>query len=153
VYSWDLRGDTSIPLQVFQTSDLSLGEISNQKLMFDIDYAGRWLGVGDNKGDVRLFDSWNTGHTGSQMEPSSPTLKYTAHNDATGSVSFNPLKPWLLSVAGSRNFDDDTSESDDSDNDSEDEGPKVVTVKRRTGTRPVDTSIKLWDFAGVRGEL
>ena len=51
IYSWDLRGDTSIPLQVFQASDLSLDEISNQKLMFDIDYAGKWLGVGDN---VRL---------------------------------------------------------------------------------------------------
>jgi len=72
--------------------------------------------------------------------------------DATGSVSLNPSKPWLLSVAGSRNFDDDTSESDDSDDDSEDEGTKVVTVKRRPNIRPVDTSIKLWDFATAQGE-
>jgi len=51
IYSWDLRGNTSIPLQVFQASACSPGEVSNQKLMFDIDYAGKWLGVGDH---VRL---------------------------------------------------------------------------------------------------
>jgi hypothetical protein len=48
IYSWDLRGDTSTPFQEFQTSDFPLGEITNQKLMFDIDYTGRWLGVGDH---------------------------------------------------------------------------------------------------------
>ncbi|KAF9646530.1 WD40 repeat-like protein [Thelephora ganbajun] len=152
IYSWDLRGDTSIPLHVFQANDLDPGEISNQKLMFDIDYAGRWLGVGDHKGDVRLFDLWNTSHTDSQTKPLSPTLKYTAHEDAIGSVGFNPLKTWLLTVAGSRNFDDDASESDDSNGDSEGEGPRVITVKRRSNTKPVDTSIRLWDFAPAQGE-
>ena len=72
--------------------------------------------------------------------------------DAIGSVGFNPLKPWLLSVAGSRNFDNDTSESEDSDDDSEDEGTEVVTVKRRSDFKPVDTSIKLWNFAPAQGE-
>ena len=101
----------------------------------------------------------------------SPTLKYTAHKgtnlfgfirghvltsslDSIGSVGFNPLKPWLLSVAGSRNFDydDDGSESDNSDEDSEDGGIKIVTVKRRSNSRPADTSVKLWDFAPAQGE-
>ena len=72
--------------------------------------------------------------------------------DAVGSVGFNPLKPWVLSVTGSRNFDDDGSESGDSDSDSEDEGTEVVTVKRRSDSKPVDTSIKLWDFAPAQGE-
>ena len=67
--------------------------------------------------------------------------------DAIGSVGFNPLKPWLLSVAGSRNFDDDRSESEDSGDDSEDGGTEVVTVKRRSDSKPVDTSMKLWNFA------
>lgn len=66
--------------------------------------------------------------------------------DAVGSVGFNPLKPWLLSVAGSRNFEGDASESDDSDDDSEDEGTRAVSVKRRPNYKPADTSIKLWDF-------
>lgn len=48
IYSWDIRGDTSVPLQIFQVSDPAPGGISNQKLMFDIDYAGRWLGAGDH---------------------------------------------------------------------------------------------------------
>ena len=154
--------------------------------MFDIDYAGRWLGVGDNvclsspgnmletyvmfqKGGVRLFDLWKASHTDSQAEPLPPTLKYAAHNgtirpkihhrhtlmlslDAIGSVGFNPLKPWLLSVTGSRNFDEDMSGSDDSDNSSEDEGTEVMMVQRRPNSKPVDTSIKLWDFAPVQGE-
>jgi len=72
--------------------------------------------------------------------------------DAIGSVGFNPLKPWLLSVAGSRNFDDDASESGGSDDSSEDEGTEVVKVKRRPNSKPVDTSIKLWDFALTEGE-
>jgi len=121
------------------------------------------------KGGVRIFDLWNVNHTDSQVEPLPPTLKYTAHNgtirlklhhrytlmlnlDAIGSVGFNPLKPWLLSVAGSRNFDDDASESDDSDDSSEDEGTEAVKVKRRPNPKPVDTSINLWDFALAEGE-
>ena len=103
IYSWDLRGDTSTPLQVFQASDLDPGEISNQKLMFDIDYAGRWLGVGNQvcllsltdthleahpvfqRGGVRLFDLRNVSHTDSQAEPLSSTLEYTAHE---GTIRF-----------------------------------------------------------------
>ena len=121
------------------------------------------------KGGVRLFDLWDVSHTDSQVEPLSSTLEYTAHEgaiqfefhyksvptsslDAVGSVGFNPLQSWLLSVAGSRNFDDDASESDDSDVDSEDEGTNAVTVKRCSNTKPVDTSIKLWNFATPQGE-
>jgi len=72
--------------------------------------------------------------------------------DAVGSVCFNPSQPWLLSVAGSRNFDDDASESDDLDGDSEGEGTEVVTVKRRSNSKPVDASVKLWNFATAQGE-
>lgn len=71
--------------------------------------------------------------------------------DAIGSVGFNPLQPWLLSVAGSRNFDD-ASEVDDSDDDSEDEGTEVITVKRRLNSKPVDASVKLWNFVTAQGE-
>ena len=118
---------------------------------------------------MRLFDLWNVSHTGSQLDPVSPTLEYNAHNgtiqfklyhsrtlmlrlDAIGSVGFNPLKPRLLSVAGSRNFDDNASGSDDSDDSSEDEGTETVKVKRRSNFKPVDASIKLWDFTLSEGE-
>ncbi|KAF9786359.1 WD40-repeat-containing domain protein [Thelephora terrestris] len=149
IYSWDLRGDTSTPLRVFQASDFGPGEVSNQKLMFDIDHAGRWLGIGDHRGDVRLFDLWNASCTDSPV--SLPTLKYTAHNDAVGSIGFNAIKPWLLSVAGSRNFDGDETESDDSGDDTDDEGKEVVTFKRRLKSNPVDASMRLWDFASLEG--
>ena len=71
--------------------------------------------------------------------------------DTVGSIGFNVVKPWLLSVAGSRNFDDDQTESDDSDGGTEDEGTKVVTLKKRSNVKPVDTSIKLWDFSPPEG--
>lgn len=72
--------------------------------------------------------------------------------DAVGSIGFNVVKPWLLSVAGSRNFDDDDeTESGDSGDDTEDEGTKVMTLKRRSNLEPVDTSIKLWDFSPPEG--
>lgn len=76
----------------------------------------------------------------------------TSAPDAVGSVGFNPLRPWLLSVAGSRNFDDGASGSDDSDDDSEDGGTEAVVVKRCSNPRPVDSSTKLWDFAQAQGE-
>ena len=72
--------------------------------------------------------------------------------DTVGSIGFNVAKPWLLSVAGSRNFDDDETESDDSGDDTEDEGTKVVTFKRRSNLKPVDASIKLWDFTPPEGD-
>jgi hypothetical protein len=71
--------------------------------------------------------------------------------DAVGSIGFNAIKPWLLSVAGSRNFDGDETESDDSGDDTEDEGTKVVTFKRRLKSNPVDASVRLWDFASLEG--
>ena len=117
------------------------------------------------KGGIRLFDLWDVSHGDSQVGPLFPTLKYTAHDgvtrfkfhtkrvltsnlDAVGSVGFNPLQPLLLSVSGSRNFDM-SEESGDSDDDSEDE---VISRKRRSNSKPVDTSIKLWNFATPQAE-
>lgn len=72
--------------------------------------------------------------------------------DAIGSVGFNQLKPWLLSVAGSRNFDGNASESGDSEDDSEGERVKLAVAKKCSNTEPVDASLKLWDFASVQVE-
>ncbi|KAG6369834.1 hypothetical protein JVT61DRAFT_13391 [Boletus reticuloceps] len=78
--------------------------------------------------------------------------------DAVGAVVFHPLEPLLLSVSGSRCFDDmgpTTGMPGDSDSDSEssDEGSSEnVDVVSRLRERPRpsvrDASIKMWDFRG-----
>lgn len=64
--------------------------------------------------------------------------------DAIGSVSFHPLHPLLLSVSGSRHFQEpSSSESDDSDSDDEE-----LPRPRKNAPHPVplDTSVKMWSF-------
>lgn len=78
--------------------------------------------------------------------------------DAVGSVAFHPYKPLLLSVSGSRHFDEapsrdhldtDSEESEQSDSDDEhgEQGPTLVTRSRQKPTPAVkDASAKLWSF-------
>jgi hypothetical protein len=63
--------------------------------------------------------------------------------DTVGSVSFHPLEPKLLSVSGSRHFEDDY--SDDSSSESSNEGHVVLT--KRTASQ-LDSTIKSWSFKG-----
>ena len=74
--------------------------------------------------------------------------------DTIGSVSFHPLKTWLLSVSGSRHWDrEEAIESDESEEESEEEledGEGVVSVKPKDALQPVpfETSVKIWEFEG-----
>lgn len=78
-------------------------------------------------------------------------------SDCVGSVGFHPLRPLLLSVAGSRHFSapsngSDSSESSqesESDDNIEDEPGIQQAVKRspqKLQPIPRDSSIKLWNF-------
>lgn len=88
-------------------------------------------------------------------------LNFGAFNaDAVGAVAFHPLEPLLLSVSGSRHFDDVgrmASAEGDSESDSElsDGSREKVGVVRRMRERPQpsvhDASIKTWDFRGPEG--
>jgi hypothetical protein len=46
IYSWDIRSNTDLPVEIFQSPESGIGK-TNQKLRFDIDFRGRMLGVGD----------------------------------------------------------------------------------------------------------
>jgi len=89
--------------------------------------------------------------------------------DAIGSVGFHPLRPWLLSVSGSRHFENLSDGSDSSDASSLDDKicignsanagmaldrqTKGTTVTRkRRAPQPVtlDGSISVWDFTDKR---
>ena len=91
--------------------------------------------------------------------------------DAVGSVAFHPLRPVLLSVSGSRHFEttektsadsstvsaseDETEGDDESIEESEALHRPCVITRTREQRRPIamDTSIKLWDFAGDKESI
>lgn len=74
----------------------------------------------------------------------------TSETDAIGSVAFHPLKPVLLSVSGSRHFDDDSSSEDSSSDDDAEHDVRRAVAKSRCAVSPVDSTIKFWDFAAER---
>lgn len=52
MYCWDIRGDVTKPLQKFSPEADGVQRMkrgkTNQRLRFDIDIGGNWLGVGDH---------------------------------------------------------------------------------------------------------
>lgn len=164
IYAWDLRSDTSVPVKVFRTSPDSRKTLTNQKIEFDIDYAGRWLSVGDQNGRVSMFDLGDSDELDSQQssvissQNIAPKMAFDAHGDVVGCVAFQPLRSNLLSASGSRHFDEGIGEGDfnDSDGDSTDqesdsESQNMIAVSKR---RPLpyvkDSSLKLWSFDPTR---
>ncbi|KAJ7708212.1 WD40-repeat-containing domain protein [Mycena rosella] len=166
IYSWDLRADVSAPLKIYSATssvtDPPIGE-TNQKRRFDVDVGGRFLSVGDQEGNISVFDV--SASAEDDMAIGTPSLKFSAHDDAIGAVAFHPTKAQLLSVSGSRHFqppaDGSGSDSeDDDDPDPEDDGGEgSVRVRESTGVQraaarptpvPRDASVKVWDFGGRR---
>ncbi|KAG1810493.1 WD40-repeat-containing domain protein [Suillus plorans] len=141
IYAWDLRSDTSVPVKVFKAAPGPRKTRTNQKIEFDIDYAGRWLSVGDQDGCVSVFD-----------------LEDSDELDVIGCVAFHPLRSNLLSISGSRHFDEDmregdsnSSDEDSTDQESDSESQNIIAVSTR---RPLpyvkDSSLKLWSFEPTR---
>ncbi|KAK0491094.1 WD40-repeat-containing domain protein [Armillaria novae-zelandiae] len=116
IYAWDLSAPDA-PVAVY---DFGTPSTSNQRRYFDLHPTGRWLAVGDEAGHVHVFDLTNEHPT-----------SFVAHEDAVPSVAFHPTEPLLLTVAGSRHFED----VDDEEN----EEKKLHPVVR-------DASIKVWSF-------
>jgi len=161
-------------------------KMTNQRLRFDVDIGGQWLGVGNQNGDVSMFDleheidvnaeAENGLENGGSVQAFRPTLKFKAHGDAIGSVSFHPLHPLLLSVSGLRHFalpssrsrpstysshsessPDSTSESEDSaeqgegyeDEELSVDHTSVNVIRGPCRSRPytLDSSVKIWGFS------
>ncbi|KDQ56127.1 hypothetical protein JAAARDRAFT_36912 [Jaapia argillacea MUCL 33604] len=111
IYAWDLRGNMSIPIQQFRKNDDGRRETSdtNQKMRFDVDIGGKWLAVGDQKGDISFFDldRQEVEIDAETVPERGPNTTFYAHDDGIGSVAFHPLQSLLLSVSGSRHFHHD----------------------------------------------
>ncbi|KDR72798.1 hypothetical protein GALMADRAFT_734236 [Galerina marginata CBS 339.88] len=95
VYSWDIRSNVDVPLEVFQSSPVGNDSKTNQKIRFDVDLAGRFLSIGDQRGNISVFDldnpKSNDGETNSSLYGSSlegmfdtkfsqPNLQFKAHD-------------------------------------------------------------------------
>lgn len=101
IYSWDLRGDVSNPICSFNNQQSSSSLPTNQKIHFDLDSTGHWMGVGNQvilcfvsitplkhtqDGQIALFDLHEP--CTNQQEPPSlegtskaePSLRYKAHD-------------------------------------------------------------------------
>ncbi|GBE86827.1 hypothetical protein SCP_1000690 [Sparassis crispa] len=190
IYNWDLRGDVSNPVQTFgghgsPFPNMSNRRKTNQRMRFDVDISGRVLGIGDQDGHVSLFDvtsgdlaeaavgGGNASASAARERETHAALRFKAHDDAVGSVVFHPLRPYLLSVSGSRHFDgardshsheSDESSSSDSESDGEEEGDGSTEGTPRTGKnaivkmsrvrpqpRTFDSSAKLWNLTVEEG--
>ncbi|KAG2052507.1 WD40 repeat-like protein [Suillus hirtellus] len=164
IYAWDLRSDTSVPVKVFKTALGPRKTRTNQKIEFDIDYAGRWLSVGDQDGCVSIFDLEDSDELESEQslvissQNIAQKTTFNAHGDVIGCVAFHPLRSNLLSISGSRHFDEDmregdsnSSDEDSTDQESDSESQNIIAASTR---RPLpyvkDSSLKLWSFEPTR---
>ncbi|KAL1762101.1 WD40-repeat-containing domain protein [Schizophyllum commune] len=161
ILCWDLRSGMTAPLATFvDPAAPAASTLTNQKMRFDIDITGRWLGTGDQAGCLLVYDlAKASGPTEPQHEVETvevgPPRKLEAHGDAIGSVAFHPLQPIVATASGSRHFDVDE-DSSESDSDSSDEDDSHPIVRRqvgsgktpRPGPRTRDASIKFWDASG-----
>jgi WD40 repeat protein len=160
IYAWDLRSDTSVPVKVFRTIPDSRKTLTNQKIEFDIDCAGRWLSVGDQNGCISIFDLGDSDELDSEqslaiaLQNIGPKMTFNAHGDVVGCVAFQPLHSNLLSASGSRHFDEgigegdsDSSDGDSTDQESDSGSQNMIAVSRRLPLPYVkDSSLKLWSF-------
>ncbi|KAF7325105.1 hypothetical protein MKEN_00553600 [Mycena kentingensis (nom. inval.)] len=161
IYAWDLRGPCDMSVTVFsaaaddQTRD-GCNEETNQKRLFDVDIGGRYLAVGDQDGDIAIFDL-ATASAGTEAEPrATPILRFPAHGDAIGAVTFHPTLPRLVSVGGSWHFDLDSGWNSSSEEEGEEEdapNARTTAITRRIEPRiplPREASVKIWDLGKLQ---
>jgi len=76
---------------------------SNQRISFDIDFAGRYLATGSQDGKLLMYDI-NSGNLVKSLQ---------AHDDAVNGCHFHPNKPYIATTSGQRKFDLSEEYSDD----------------------------------------
>ncbi|KAG5643660.1 hypothetical protein DXG03_000540 [Asterophora parasitica] len=148
IYSWDLRANVDGPMKIFKSSHAR----TNQKLRFDIDLGGRWLGSGDESGNISMFDLQDVDDPIETEKNSVGAEEFQASSKFDAHGAFHPHHALLLSASGSRHFhpneaseSSDSNESMDSETDSQQATTLGITRRRR---HPVilDASIKTWLF-------
>jgi WD40 repeat protein len=114
---WDIRNPGN------QLAQLHRPVHTNQRMYFDL-YRGHYLLSGSADGEVLAWDT-------TALDPPSPLLSHSAHNDPVTGCSVHPRLPLLATSSGQRHFPLPGSEDGDED------------------TLPLpDNSLKLWALTG-----
>ncbi|KAG0331094.1 Telomerase Cajal body protein 1 [Podila horticola] len=148
---WDIRNTVQVLHRIERP-----GDVTNQRLSFDISSDGKWLSTGDMNGDISIFNLENP----VDGEVERLTARIRGHEDVISAAAFHPSNSMLATSSGQRKYELDLSEpasssEDDSDSDSEDQqparrtspGPSTVTTSE-TAETTIDNSIRLWSIPG-----
>ncbi|KAJ7946902.1 telomerase Cajal body protein 1 [Quillaja saponaria] len=89
ILCWDVRKAVDVVYKLYRSS-----EYTNQRILFDIEPSGRYLGTGGQVGLVHIYDlqtgQWISG--------------YQAASDTVSGFSFHPFLPLAVSSSGHRRF-------------------------------------------------
>ncbi|KAF9148868.1 Telomerase Cajal body protein 1 [Linnemannia schmuckeri] len=146
---WDIRNTANVLFRLERP-----GELTNQRLEFDVSSDGRWLSTGDMNGDISIFELSNP------TDPDSERLvkRIHGHDDVISSAAFHPMGLMLATSSGQRKYElfgiDNTTSDSDSDSNSDVESHSKVeqsttSVQGKDFDPPViDNSISLWTLPG-----
>ncbi|KAG0286547.1 Telomerase Cajal body protein 1 [Linnemannia gamsii] len=144
---WDIRNTANVLFRLERPGDLT-----NQRLGFDVSSDGRWLSTGDMNGDITIFDLSNC------TDPDAERLvtRICGHNDVISSAVFHPTGSVLATSSGQRKYELSGANDTDSDSDSNsndefqnklDQATMSVQGKDFEPT-VIDNSISLWTLPG-----
>ncbi|KAF8868077.1 WD40-repeat-containing domain protein, partial [Mucidula mucida] len=138
VYAWDLRYLGDGPFLHYKTGNTPSMAMTSQRIYFSLDVTGRWMGIGDQDGNIH---TWDLTTTSDENDSALPLLSFDAHRDSVPNVTYHPFEAKILSSSGGRHFLDST--------DSESSDEEDVGVHRRRVLQPIarDVSLKIWDVS------
>ncbi|KAG0195979.1 Telomerase Cajal body protein 1 [Mortierella sp. GBA30] len=148
---WDIRNTAHVLHRLERQ-----GEVTNQRLGFDISRDGKWLTTGDMNGDISIFDLTCP----EDAESERLVARFHGHDDVVSAAAFHPSGSMLATSSGQRKYELGCLDMSDSDSDSdhcdeaEDSEPGLpmsknvgVAIESSTST-VVDNSIHLWSLPG-----
>ncbi|KAF9275875.1 Telomerase Cajal body protein 1 [Mortierella alpina] len=146
---WDIRNTAHVLHRLERP-----GELTNQRISFDISYDGRWLTTGDMNGDISVFDLTSPEDAGSDRL----VARYHGHDDVVSAATFHPSGSMLATCSGQRKYELDCF-AKDSDSDTESDSDSGVedavssqddaeAIAPKSVSTTVDNSIRLWSLPG-----
>ncbi|KAF9346738.1 Telomerase Cajal body protein 1 [Mortierella sp. AD094] len=158
---WDIRNTSKVLHRLERP-----GELTNQRISFDISCDGRWLCTGDMNGDISIFDLSDPESSQATDPETRLSARIHAHDDVISAATFHPSGSLLATSSGQRKYELDSNDSDSSDS-SDSEGIKenidtdmemVEPPSQSKVSEPhdlsepdrvtIDNSIRIWPLSG-----
>ncbi|KAL5730612.1 hypothetical protein ACHQM5_003413 [Ranunculus cassubicifolius] len=89
ILCWDIRNTLSIVYKLYRSS-----ELTNQRILFDVEPSGRHLGTGGQDGQIHIYD----------LQTGQWVTSFQAASDTVNGFSFHPFLPMAASSSGHRRF-------------------------------------------------